>query len=338
MINEEYKRRLTGKVANAIVTRLQDVSDEKLVDSDINRLFRLHTDGQIPINTLAKALEAVKENHGLPQQVRDGANERLDQLSKKFHVDISKLATDTPKEEVPQSASSDHSEYRSTNVICPASTDVKSLPQSGWTQVTGDTLANFLGQIGPVDGVIRTVPETTSCYWHALPWYENVVLVRLTDSTWKNTNLAIYYLSFNDSLYRLNGTSPPIHEVNANAPIKLSSDNVADYLRFFCFFVRGEEGPFYIAEDINDPFIPSFEDSPAAQAVFSEALTPVSYEGQNEQGYFLLQATVFYSNTLFTSNFAIRPTGLVEMLEDILLAGDIPGKVNAPLQLDDIAN
>ena len=31
--------------------------------------------------------------------------------------------------------------------------------------------------------------------------------------------------------------------------IKVTDENVLDYLRFFCFFVRGEEGPFLIAED-----------------------------------------------------------------------------------------
>jgi hypothetical protein len=49
-----------------------------------------------------------------------------------------------------------------------------------------------------------------------------VALIRVRDPSWANQKLNIYYLTDQGNLFRLNGTSPPIHEVNAKAPIKIT--------------------------------------------------------------------------------------------------------------------
>jgi hypothetical protein len=143
-------------------------------------------------------------------------------------------------------------------------------------------------------------------------------------------NLVIYYLTAEGNLYRLNGTSPPIHEVNAIAPVKITDDNVLEYLRFFCFFVRGEEGPFLIAEDMDNPDMPGNMDA-QTRSVIEGTIRPASYEGKNPQGFFLCDAVVFYSNALFLANFAIQPTGMIEMLDDQPIAADLPVRVDVPI-------
>lgn len=237
MVNEDFKRQLTGKIANALVDRLEHSSNEALVNDDLDRLRRLHTGGQISLTVLLKGLQAVKENVALPQKINDEAEADINKFSEKFHVDLIKDLNDSSALEGAsnKASHSEDSQYRSSNVILPASTNIDGLPSSGWTRVTGEKLVSFLGQIGPVDGIIRTVPETTICHWQLLPWYENVALIRLTDPTWRDKKLVLYYLTSNRNLFRLNGTSPPIHEVNSEAPIKLSQANAADYLRFSVF-------------------------------------------------------------------------------------------------------
>jgi hypothetical protein len=131
-------------------------------------------------------------------------------------------------------------------------------------------------------------------------------------------------------LFRLNGTSPPIHEVNAKAPVRITEQNVLEYLRFFCFFVRGEEGPFLIAESMDDPYIPTNLD-PKTRTVIEGTVRGASYEGRNEQGHFMCDAVVFYSNALFIANFAVQPSGMIEMLNDEPIAADLPVKVDAPV-------
>lgn len=199
-----------------------------------------------------------------------------------------------------------------------------------WNPVTGDELNGFLEQVNPVDGKYKVSPETTTVAWRQLPFYDRVVLVRVKDPGWAPKSLNIYYLTIDGNLYRLNGTSPPIHEVNAMAPIKITDDNVLDYLRFFCYFVRGEEGPFLIAEDINNPDMPKDMDD-QTRAVVEGTIRPATYEGKNEQGFFLCDGVVFYSNALFIANFAIQPSGMIEMLDDEPIAADLPAKVDSPI-------
>jgi hypothetical protein len=201
---------------------------------------------------------------------------------------------------------------------------------NNWNPVTGEELEGFLSQINPIDGKYQVSGQTTEVGWRSLPFYDQVVLIRLRDKSWGKNRLSIYYLTDQGTLYRLNGTSPPIHEVNAKAPIKVTEQNVLDYLRFFCFFVRGEEGPFLIAESMNDPYIPQNMD-PKTKSVIEGTVRPASFEGRNEQGYFMCDAVVYYSNALFIANFAVQPSGMIEMLNDEPIAADLPVKVDAPV-------
>lgn len=201
---------------------------------------------------------------------------------------------------------------------------------NSWNPVQGDELAGFLEQINPVDDKYRVSPESTQVHWRMLPFYDSVALIRVRDQNWANKKLCIYYLTDQGNLFRLNGTSPPIHEVNAKAPIRVDESNVLDYLRFFCFFVRGEEGPFYVAESMEDPNMPTQMDD-TTRSVIEGTIRPASFEGMNEQGHFLCDAVVFYSNALFIANFAVQKTGMIEMLDDEPIAADLPVRVDTPV-------
>lgn len=199
-----------------------------------------------------------------------------------------------------------------------------------WNAVEGEELAGFLEQINPIDGKYRVSVDSTKVHWRMLPFYETVALIRVRDPNWVDQKLNIFYLTDQGNLFRLNGTSPPIHEVNAKAPIKVNEENVLDYLRFFCYFVRGEEGPFYIAESMEDPNMPTEMDD-TTRSVIEGTIRGASFEGMNDQGHFLCDAVVFYSNALFIANFAVQPTGMIEMLDDEPIAADLPVKVDVPV-------
>lgn len=201
---------------------------------------------------------------------------------------------------------------------------------NNWAAVTGDELEGFLSQVGTIDGKYAVSSASTEVSYRMLPFYDAVALIRLKDRAWGKPKLNIYYLTMEGSLFRLNGTSPPIHEVNAKAPVKITEENVLEYLRFFCFFVRGEEGPFLIAESMDDHYLPKNMD-PKTQAVIEGTVRGATFEGKNEQGYFMCDAVVYYSNALFIANFAVQPSGMIEMLDDEPIAADLPVKVDAPV-------
>lgn len=201
--------------------------------------------------------------------------------------------------------------------------------EQNWNAVEGDEKVGFLEQINPIGGKHKVSPQTSQVHWRNLPFYNNMAMIRVTDSLWPNKKLRIYYLTESGNLYRLNGTSPPIHEVNNKGFVHVTEENVLDYLRFFCFFVRGEEGPFLISEDPDDPLLPDMDE--ATKNAFANVLRPASYEGKDEKGNFRCDAVVFYSNALFLANFSIQPTGMIEMLDDEPILPDIPVRVDQPV-------
>jgi hypothetical protein len=199
-----------------------------------------------------------------------------------------------------------------------------------WNAVNDAEKQGFFDKVGEIDGKHKPEAESTEVHWRQLPFYKNVALVRLRDPNWDPANLNVYYLTHKGELTRLDGTSPPIHMTNAEAPIKVTDDNVLDYLRFFCFFVRGEEGPFLVSETMDTYGLPQDMDEGTRRAI-EGVLRPASYEGKNEDGHYLCDAIVFYSNALFLSNFAVQPSGMIEMMEDDPLVTDLTSRVDVPL-------
>jgi hypothetical protein len=210
--------------------------------------------------------------------------------------------------------------------------DFFSFSDPGWSQ-TEDTEKLF-SRIAPIDGRL-SLDEHVSVRERGLPMYENVRLLSLTSDKWE-AGLRVCYLTYEDDLMRLNGTSPPIHEVNAKAPIKLTDENVLYYLSFFCFFVRGEEGPFYVVHDLEDELLPEgFADvrsrmrhgTPSPRDLFRR---PRLF-GRDDKANWRASALIHYSNALFLADFLVYPTGMVEMFQDEPLLSDLTCRVNAPL-------
>lgn len=271
------------------------------------------------------------------------AHERLEEINRfvdKINEPVAKLKSNIVFEVAEEATTGQESQVFSRALqTAPFLTEEKenNVTDSPWTIVDQPgKKAQFLDQITPIDGKYRTSVDSTLVAHCPLPWLTNTVLIRVSDTNWVNKKMAIYYLNQNSSLFRLNGTSPPIHEVNNKAPIKLTEENVLGYIRFFCFFVRGEEGPFYIVEDSNDPLLALSQQPPASDhtttlSVLESAIKPARYLGKDSKGNYLCEAVVFYSNALFTSKLAVMPSGMIEMVDDIPIAGDLSFKLNQPI-------
>lgn len=193
-------------------------------------------------------------------------------------------------------------------------------------------LKDFLAKkIDVVDDCISIqINTSTNVEFKLLSWYKNTLLVKLSDDFWSNPNLNLYYLLWDGvTLRRLNGTSPPIHEVNSSCPIKLNPYNAVPYLMFFCFFVRGEEGPFYVVEHKEDPFLPKNEDVLSViQNVAHKVSMPILHKNT-----FLANVIIFYSNAIFEAQFSIQETGMIDMSGDEPIADSLPASVQRPIAL-----
>lgn len=199
-----------------------------------------------------------------------------------------------------------------------------------WLPISDTELVELLDAVGPVGDEHEVHPSTTQAEKRLLPFYEGVMLIRIKEPAWQPRNLFIYYLKHEGQLYWLNGTSPPIHDLNTHDVLRLNEGTVLDYLRFFNFFVRGEEGPFLVAESMEDTYVPKDIDANTRTALMN-CVRPAHLEGQNENGDWICDATIYYSNAVFMANFVIKQDGLVEMLDDEPILADLPIKVFAPV-------
>lgn len=141
-------------------------------------------------------------------------------------------------------------------------------------------------------------------------------------------------------IMRINGTSPVIHDFNryySHELILEEQSQIVDYLRFFCWAIHGEEGPFYLIENIDDlnlkQQISEEERGEIVKAltsfnelVSSEAVAQVK-EGEGEFVEFNL-ACILYADAVFRAKFRLDlgrdVRGMVEMTDDEPVRADLP--------------
>ncbi len=203
--------------------------------------------------------------------------------------------------------------------------------EGAWQVVPDELAAGISELINPIDGKRKIELLNTGFRIASLPWYDDIALLQIHNPAWLDGLLFAYYLVNSDGqLFRLNGSSPPIHEANKSAPIKLSSELVCAYLDFFCFFVRGEEGPFLVLHSTEQQKQIKLAGIDVVTSI-KNVISPQEYKGLSEDGDYNASASILYSNAIFTANFAITPSGNVEMLNDEPLLADLPFRLSFPI-------
>jgi ankyrin repeat protein len=203
--------------------------------------------------------------------------------------------------------------------------------QYRWRAATDEVRARVASDPGLAAAGLRADGPRTAVHVTGLAWYDRALLVRVRDPDWPSPALTAYFvLDAAGSLRRLPGVSAPLHDLAASEPLRLTSANVLGYLKFFCFFVRGDEGAFYVLEQPDDPMVPGDVGEPLRR-VLRETVRPAFLDGRDEQGRFVCDAVVWYSNALFIARFAVGEDGAMEMLSDEPIAADLPIRAESPI-------
>ncbi|MDT5366837.1 MAG: cell division protease FtsH [Mycobacterium sp.] len=124
----------------------------------------------------------------------------------------------------------------------------------------------------------------------------------------------------------LNGSSEPMHATNEDESLALTDATVADYVRFFFYFLRADEGAFVLIESSEE--IGSAEepgDATKEEGDKDDVLTletargkarPLLMRGLDATGRWLLDATVAYDGCLYNMTAAAERDGAIEMTDD----------------------
>lgn len=147
--------------------------------------------------------------------------------------------------------------------------------------------------------------------------------------------IAPFETALEEPVVALDGTSPPIHRVNAlPGEFQANEQSVDAYLAFFCWAVQGEEGSFLIPaslrslpwrrapeagimavleQDFDWGFHPVSEDDDATLGL------PARVPGEHRR-----RVLIAYSNALFEALLAVKPDGMVDMLGDTPRIAELP--------------
>ncbi len=208
---------------------------------------------------------------------------------------------------------------------------LRDLTQYAWMPAAPDLRTALIASCNPLQG---QWPVGTHCVVQAvaLPWYGDMLLVRVTDQGWNTPGLAIHYLHLVQApaWLCLDGAANAIYEANDRAPIRLDATNVLDYLRFFFIFVQGSEGPVHVLETLDDPLIPR-DATGAVLEVLRNTMRPLAFDGVDDTGHLLCNGVLWYANAIVSARLAVSPSGQIHFTGQELIAGDLP--VPAPTRL-----
>lgn len=199
-----------------------------------------------------------------------------------------------------------------------------------WMNTADEQRTSLIHAINDICDGNRYSLDTAVVRIAELPFYKEVVLVEIHDASRESLKDQSWFLFHGELIVHLDGTSKPVHDMNEVADITLTSENVADYVYFFCFFVHGADGPFFVIENADFPAIDKKKADFLVLKKIKDACKSLELSTITDEGVFILSGTVLYGNALFGVQFAVTFNGLIEMIDDEPLVGDIPARKIKP--------
>ncbi len=187
-------------------------------------------------------------------------------------------------------------------------------PWAQWELCPPDVANAALKRI--TDEVPMFFADTTlkGARWTALSFYNIYRLIEVTIGHNATVERA-FLMDGNGKTWWLPGVTGPLHFVNDEEELQLAEEQAADYLRFFCYFLRADEGAFALLES-PDELTALAPDDPRLQQA-REGCKPLVVKETEENGRFLLDAAIAYGKTRAAAVFGVTPTGEVEMVDDV---------------------
>lgn len=198
-----------------------------------------------------------------------------------------------------------------------------------WNFVEGEAMTGIIAKLNKEQNRYVLSTGSARVVWKTLAFYPGATLVRVTDLAWRPFGLTLYFVGVRGNYKRLDGSRRFIQFLNEKIPLKLTSANVIDYLKFYSFFVHSHGRPFLLAEKPED--MGHFEPALSADKLTSLAtlLKPVALVSETPEA-FTLSATVRYADGLFACEFTVTPTGVVRMTKDEEIQAGLPSLESQP--------
>jgi hypothetical protein len=202
-----------------------------------------------------------------------------------------------------------------------------------WFPIAGENAGALLERIG--DPLLRRGSgpfDRYACIENIraaeLPYYPGFLLLDIqvaTPGSEASDPAAIASLIYGPSgVTPLDGASPLIHALNSKW-LDLPDEAMAlSYLHFFCAFVRGEEGPFSVIDDVGDLNFKKRTSAKTRAAISKKVFAPRATPPAGAEDAWRFEALVLYGSTLYCSTFEVMRNGSADMSDDTPLMEDLP--------------
>lgn len=199
-----------------------------------------------------------------------------------------------------------------------------------WTDLDAEAAAEVLRLIGahhrmgqarapfPLAGFcdrVRTLP---------LACHGGVMLIEVQGRVSGGTTGIASFLLTEDKVLAVDGNSVWIHDLNDAVGPHLHDEGARlDYIRLFMNCVRYEGERFQPTESFED-LADRATDADALRDLCAGHARAVEPAGFDAEGRWLFLLTLCHRQSLFAAGMALTPDGMVEMIDDRILAEDIP--------------
>jgi hypothetical protein len=195
--------------------------------------------------------------------------------------------------------------------------------QEIWHKLSADEMLSVLEAVNHEIDPISFHSESTMVRAQTLSFYEHYKLYELTDfsAVPPAKKFALYAPKQNAQM--IVWTNEPIYHINSKAPLLLSEQTVADYVRFFFHYVRGRHGRFLIVETVdeikwqNDP-------PPQGRKAMQDILSPVTLIKRADNGDYILSAFMVFKDALFKTRITVDLNGIVTLSDEELKVEGLP--------------
>lgn len=179
----------------------------------------------------------------------------------------------------------------------------------------------FIELINPVEDVLLD-PQQFEVLERELPFYHDVKLVsvhNLHTPEEPEDELNYFFLQHDNDIVMLKGHGEYIHEMNDTGTLKITSDNVCDYLKFFAAFSPDEDTlePFLIVEGAESEFLQGFNKVDRKRILKNYSGPRIIAEANQKR--FMIETRMIYAGDLYEAKFKITKDGDVAMLDDKFL-------------------
>lgn len=194
--------------------------------------------------------------------------------------------------------------------------------QQAFIKLEDEQVLTLLTELNAVtDGADFVIGKVTVMI-QSIPFYEGYSLLDLTNHGVTPNRRAFYIYKEND-IHPINWTHEQIYNLNEAIPIKLTEDNINDYVRFFLVFAKGKHGRFLLLESI-DEINWKEEPPPAARKTISKMVKSLEIRSCKDDGTFVLRATILLKDSIFSCDIEVSTNGNLKIYNEDLLIESLP--------------